>query len=197
MDKILQQRLLGAGILLALLVIVVPELLDGAGHRSRYPSSVEIPDAPTFKPMPEVEQLPIEQPLITSQPVPDAVSEVPATPEIVPVTPIKPVAEKPAAVTVSQPLAPTAVKPAVAKPVAVKPVAVKPAWALQVGSFSEQTNALKMRDQFRSKGYTTYVDEEQGSYRVRIGPELDRQRVEKMLDKVLKQEKIKGMIVTK
>ena len=201
MDKILQQRLLGAGILLAILVIVVPELLDGAGHRSRYPSSVEIPDAPTFKPMPEVEQLPIEQPLITSQPVPDAVSEVPATPEIVPVTPIKPVAEKPAAVTASQPLAPTTVKPAVAKPVAVKPVAVKPmtvkpAWALQVGSFSEQTNALKMRDQFRSKGYTTYVDKEQGSYRVRIGPELDQQRVEKILDKVLKQEKIKGIIVT-
>ena len=193
MDRLLQQRLLGAAILLAVLVIVVPELLDGAGHRSRYPTSVDIPAVPAFKPMAEVDALPIEEPLLPVQPVPDSVSESVELPTPAPViveTP-PPEPEKVVPVVASPP-----VTTAGQKPKTVKSTSIKPAWALQVGSFSEKPNALKMRDQFRVKGYSAYVEEVQGSFRVRIGPELDHERMEKMLDKVLKQEKIKGMIVT-
>ena len=44
--------MVGMPILLAVLVIVVPELLDGAGHRSRYPTSVDIPAVPVKSPRP-------------------------------------------------------------------------------------------------------------------------------------------------
>ena len=192
MDRLLQQRLLGAAILLAVLVIVVPELLDGAGHRSRYPSSVDIPAVPAFKPMAEVDALPIEEPLIPAQPVLDSVTETMELPIPAPVIKTRPPEpEKITSVVASPPVTSPGQKPKT-----VKSTSVKPAWALQVGSFSEKPNALKMRDQFRGKGYSAYVEEAQGSFRVRIGPELDHGRMEKMLDKVLKQEKIKGMIVT-
>lgn len=193
MDRLLQQRLLGAAILLAILVLVVPELLDGAGHRSRYPTSLEIPPAPSFKPMPEVEPLPIVQPDISAQPVPEAA--LAASAAVSPAASIVVPVEKPATVVAAPSVVTPAAKPAAAK-TAVTKSAVKPAWALQVGSFSEKNNALSLRDQFRSKGYAAYVDEDSGSFRVRIGPELDRTRIEKTLDKVRKQEKIKGMIVT-
>ncbi|MDQ1362887.1 MAG: DedD protein [Pseudomonadota bacterium] len=199
MERSLQQRLLGAAILLAVLVIVVPELLDGAGHRSRYPSSIDIPEEPEFKPLPDTEPLPIGQPDIVAQPVPENVADEPSV----------------AAVTTEQPVAvPTAV-PAAEKTDAVevvsrqvvekknstsakKPVtAAKPVWALQIGSFGDKKNALKMRDQYRAKGFAAYVDDEKGVFRVRIGPELDRQRIEKLQERIFKQENIRGMIVNK
>ena len=186
MDRILQQRLLGAAILLAVLVIVVPELLDGAGHRSRYPSDLDIPEVPEFKPMQAVDALPIVEPDIPAQPVPEDIA-----PQAV-------VTLKPAVSAVTEPVVD---KPVVATVIAKKPAAAPkpstPAWALQIGSFGDKNNALKMRDEYRSKGFATYVDEDSGSFRVRIGPELDRERMEKLQDRILKQEKIKGMIVIK
>jgi len=99
---------------------------------------------------------------------------------------------------------PVVEKPVVATVIAKKPAATprpatspKPAWALQIGSFGDKNNALKMRDDYRNKGFAAYVDEDSGSFRVRIGPELDRERMEKLQDRILKQEKIKGMIVIK
>lgn len=73
------------------------------------------------------------------------------------------------------------------------------AWALQLGSFSNEANAEIMRDRFRAKGYASYVDVQKQKkkviYRVRIGPELDRQRLEVIKAKLIKKEKIKSMIV--
>jgi DedD protein len=188
LDRVLQQRLLGAAILLAVLVIVVPELLDGAGHRSRYPSDLDIPEVPEFKPMAAVEALPIIEPDIPAQPVPEDMAPQAVTtlrPAVTAVT--GPVVDKPVVATV------IAKKPAATPRPATPP---KPAWALQIGSFGDKNNALKMRDEYRGKGFAAYVDEDSGSFRVRIGPELDRERMEKLQDRILKQEKIKGMIVT-
>jgi DedD protein len=74
------------------------------------------------------------------------------------------------------------------------------AWALQVGSFSEDRNARVLRDRLRANGYAAYIDEQKSAdrvrYRVRIGPELDRSRIDRLKDDVLKKEKIKGMVVS-
>ena len=73
------------------------------------------------------------------------------------------------------------------------------AWALQLGSFSQESNAESMRDNLRAKGYASYVDvlKKPGrtTYRVRIGPELDKKQLEKLKAKLIKKEKIKGMVV--
>ena len=48
MDKMLQQRIVGAIVLVALGVIFIPALLDGSGYKSRHQKTVEIPSKPTF-----------------------------------------------------------------------------------------------------------------------------------------------------
>jgi len=73
------------------------------------------------------------------------------------------------------------------------------AWALQLGSFSKEANAEAMRDRLRAKGYASYVDvlkkPKRTTYRVRIGPELDKQQLEKIKVELIKNEKLKGMVV--
>jgi len=73
------------------------------------------------------------------------------------------------------------------------------AWALQMGSFSKEKNANVMRDRLRVKGYASYVDvlkkPNRTTYRVRIGPELDKQQLEKIKAELIQKEKLKGMLV--
>jgi DedD protein len=173
LDRALKQRLLGAVILTALLVILVPEWLDGAGHRARYPSQIELPETPEFVPMKEI-----------MQPAPT-------------VTASRDTESAPADAQPDNPVA--AAKPAVKPGAASESKAAIDAWALQVGSFSEEKNAQVMRDQMRAKGYAAYIDhlhnKDTDQYRVRIGPELNRERVDKLRDDIEKQEKIKGLVV--
>jgi len=151
LDRVLKQRLLGAVILAALLVILVPEWLDGAGHRSRYPKHIDIPEKPMFIPMTEL--MDKQTDLSSSQ----------------------------------------------QDRTKVRKQSSIHAWALQVGSFSDKANAQVLRDKLRAKGHPTYVDmlksSDKKTYRVRIGPELDRSRLKKLKGKMLKQEKIQAMIV--
>jgi len=150
LDRALKQRLLGAVILAALLVIIVPEWLDGAGHRARYSQNIEMRDKPVFQPMQEI--------------MPEASKEF-----------IKPDSK-----------------------VSRKHSSIQ-AWALQVGSFNEEANALTLKDKLMAKRFPAYVDPlktpKKTVYRVRIGPELDRSRLEKLKQKVFESEKLKGMIV--
>ena len=151
MDRELKQRLLGAVILAALLVIIVPEWLDGSGHKSRHPQHIDMRDKPVFKPMQEV------------------IVETPK--ELVKTHPVNTNRERSSI----------------------------HAWALQVGSFKDKANAHALKDKLMAKGFPAYVDSlktpKKTSYRVRIGPELDRSRVEKLKSKISKSEKLKGMIV--
>lgn len=158
-------------ILTALLVILVPEWLDGAGHKSRYPDRIEIPAIPEFKPMPE-----------PRQPAPPVQVEVAAASK----------ANK------QQPTEVQAQPEEQAEATAAAKSSIH-AWALQVGSFNDESNARVMRDRMRAEGYAAYIHEQKSRgkmhYRVRIGPELDRDRVDKLKDEILSKEKIKGMVV--
>ncbi len=73
------------------------------------------------------------------------------------------------------------------------------AWALQLGSFSKEVNAIAMRDKLRVKGYASYVDVQKkpgrNIYRVRIGPELNKKRLEILQVELIKKEKMQGMVV--
>lgn len=168
MDRALKQRLLGAVILAALLVILVPEWLDGSGHRARYPKNIEIPPAPIFQPLSELKP---EQNVIRS---PQSISET------------KTNKDSPAKTNTGQ-------KP---KPATQSSIH---AWSLQVGSFKDEVNALVLRDKLRANGYPAYVEALKTAtnipYRVRIGPELDRERVIKLKQIILEKEKIQGLVV--
>ena len=62
MDKQLQQRLVGAVVLVSLGVIFIPALLDGAGYKSRHSRSIEIPVEPEFAPLTQLEVAKIKTP---------------------------------------------------------------------------------------------------------------------------------------
>lgn len=130
-------------------MILVPEWLDGSGHRSRYGKDVKVPEKPEFRPIDEYMQ---------PKKIGDTINKL------------------------------------------IKPEESRiHAWALQAGSFSQETNAEAMRDQLRASGYASYVDvlkkPDKTTYRVRIGPELDQKRLELLKDEILKKEKIETIVV--
>ena len=72
-------------------------------------------------------------------------------------------------------------------------------FAIQVGTFDSNENAEKVRNKLREAGYTTYIQKSTSksktTYRVRIGPELDYDVLEKQLVVLKKSKKIDGYIV--
>ena len=66
MEKKLKQRLVGAVVLVALGVILVPALLDGSGYKSRHDRNIEIPVKPFLPPLKEIK---VKQPVVTETPV--------------------------------------------------------------------------------------------------------------------------------
>jgi len=73
------------------------------------------------------------------------------------------------------------------------------AFALQVSTVTIKDNAYALRDKLRSRGYSAYVETRtrngKTSYRVRIGPELDKSRLEAMKKTLSKEQGLDGFIV--
>jgi DedD protein len=162
LDKSLQQRLIGAVLLVALGVIFIPVLLDGSGYKSRQERSIEMPAAPEFPPVKE----------------------------------FKPKTEVPDLKTASAPIAPAKTESPTSSAAPEQPVK---AFALQVSTVTIKDNAYALRDKLRKKGYSAYVETRtrngKTSYRVRIGPELDMNRLEKMKKALSKEQGLDGFIV--
>jgi len=161
-DRSLKQRLTGAVVLVISGVVLIPLLLDGAGHNARFSNDIEIPPAPVIK--------------IKSW---EELKEIPAGS---------------ASKSTQKPVS----KPAIQTKHTSKP-SIK-AWALQLGSFSQQTNALVLQDQLRAKGYRAFVIKSKKAdktrYEVRIGPDLDRSKIEKIAKKLKTSGNRDSLIVT-
>jgi DedD protein len=181
----IKERLTGALILVALLVVLVPELLSGRAPRQGGDAVPEARPASEGPPM-VVYKLPMmaePEAKTAGQSVlhvkaADADPPLPApAPEAVPVpvpqvpqaTPPAPVA--PQVASISRPA------PAVKAPTATgeKPVGV-PAkgWTVQVGSFSRRENAQRYVQELGRKGYGAQVLGGGTLFRVRVGPVADR-----------------------
>lgn len=159
----MQQRLIGAILLVALGVIFIPVLLDGSGFKSRYSRSIEMPPEPEFPPLSEITLEPV---------VPTHVKQKSATATVKKPEPSKP-------------------KTALKQP--------GNAFALQVSTVTIKDNAYALRDKLRKDGYSAYVESStkngKTSYRVRIGPELEKSRLEKMKVTLSKEQGLDGFIV--
>lgn len=180
-----RHRIVGAVVLVALAVILLPMLLkDRAPEKD---SSAAAPDTRTV-------ELPVPPPQggkpagMSMPPEPGRTSEKPGATKIVTV-PVEPTTEIPAAV--KTPVVPAA-KQAEAKPapetksvaapkeavVAVKPAATAgKQWVVQVGAFSQLDNARRLYERLGQKGYSAILDPpnpEQGkTVRVEVGPYKD------------------------
>jgi len=185
MDEVLKARLIGAAVLVAIAVLLIPELLSGrksaepvveeAGPRGSRTFTIELgggagqsirtPTTVTTAPEP-----------LPSAPPPAATVAAPVAEPATPVETTPPPAEVAVAPVEREPASPPAAVPAVAKP--TPPPASAPSrggWAVQVGAFGSADTAAKLVRDLSGAGYRAFVSPvARGGktlHRVRVGPE--------------------------
>lgn len=197
MDRQLAERMVGAACLLAVLVLVVPAILDGnpdSGATITHPAVEEELDlrTHTIRLDGAEREPPVPTPLQAQ-----AARELPADPEPQPAAPADtaPVPEpapepaetgaareSPAAPPVVTPPATARPEPAPAGASALSPAGGTGDWIVQLGSFSSRANADRLASEVRGKGFSVSVQGGGGTsgnlFRVRAGPEPDKSAAE-------------------
>jgi DedD protein len=188
MERRVKERLIGASILVALIVLVVPELLSGP--------------KPAARPATLPATLPATAPEPTRNVTVDlATSKAPANPDVDAAAPSAPASASPSTapapatpgvatpgVATPAPQAPTLQAPAPVESSAPPPISSRGAWAVQLGSFANRPNADKLARQLKGQGFSVYVvtggSAASVRYRVRIGPLADRGSAERTVTKL-------------
>ena len=200
MDESLKARLIGAAVLVALAVLLIPELLSGRKTAEPQPTdSAEARGTRTFtielnggtaagdlQPPPVVEApspapspvAVVEQP--TVEPPVAAAAESGPEPAPEPVAPREPatVARGPQAVPDMPPVE-TAPAPA---------AVTRGGWAVQVGAFGSATAAQRLVKDLQGAGFPAYVSPVTRSgktlHRVRVGPEAGREDANRLAERL-------------
>jgi cell division septation protein DedD len=96
------------------------------------------------------------------------------------------------------PTATTAVPPAT-KPSAPSPAATGRGYVVQVSAYPSEDKALTLRDKLRAAGFTAYSERIQAEsgvmYRVRVGPEADRDAADRLRAELSTKLGLSGMVV--
>lgn len=190
MEVRVRERLIGALVLVAIVVLFVPAILRG-----RDPAPVAPPeDAPTKRVEVQIDSttpVPEEQILVPEPALPDAAQDV--APPPVPGTNADAGTAKPgtAAPPAPSPKPRSATAELPAKPEAAPaPAALASAWAVQLGAFSSQAKAEQLVAELRKRRYAAFVLEYRAGgqvlYRVRVGPEQDRARAAEIAARLAK-----------
>ena len=169
MDRALQERVIGAIVLVVLAVLIVPVFLDGpANDTETVVESVTLPGQNTRQPVTKkivlnrdrTEPVPAKAPVAAPQSVPGPDQREP------------PQSARPSATTAA-----TADRDSAAVPVSSTGM-----WAVQLGSFSNQENAERLAASLRTQGYAAFLSKLETAtaslHRVRIGPQKDRDSAE-------------------
>jgi DedD protein len=198
MEVRVRERLIGALVLVAIVVLLVPAILKGRDPPPEAASDTASDTAPVKRielPIGDAVPEPEEQVLVPepARPAPAgeaAATEAPAT-EVpaakAPATPDVPLAPPPPRVTAKQP----APRPAPEQPAATAAPANATAWAVQLGAFSSKAKAEQLVAELRERRFAAFVLEYRASgqvlYRVRVGPEQDRARAEEIAARLRKE----------
>lgn len=196
----LKQRLVGAIVLVALAVIFIPLFLSGERDDGAPLFGSKLPSKPD-----ELTNMQ-RQELAHTVPPPAAPSEIrtlvdrDSPPAAVTDTPTTPLSTTPS----DKPGAKEKDKPAASAPDPAKEDKPAPSgphgWVVQIGSFSNKTNALKLRDKVRGQGFQAFVEAVTNAdgrvFRVRVGPEAERSKAEALKTQLASKAKVKGIVVT-
>lgn len=194
MDESLKARLIGAAVLVAVAVLLIPELLSGRKTAEPQPAgSAEARGTRTFT-------IELNGGSAPGNPQPPPVTEAPAPAPVAATE--QPAAEPPVAASpepAPEPVAPRE-PPAVAKAPAAMPdkppveTAAAPAavtrggWAVQVGAFGSATAAQRLVTDLQGAGYRAYVSPVTRSgktlHRVRVGPEAGRDDANRLAERL-------------
>jgi len=204
MDQNIKQRLVGIAVIFALAVIFLPMILDGSGVDKKS-LVIKIPDQPVVAANPEfeqkiielharVEELPDLEPRFIDENSGDKQNVIKRESE----KQAKKVDSEPAPVSKKQPesKAEKAPEPKLAK----KPPVGGDSWVLQVGSFKDKEKALLQRNRLRKSNIAAVFIEKfnnnnQASYRVRLGPFLNRDQAGIAQNKIRAKHSIEGLIM--
>jgi len=221
MEQGLKQRLVGAAALAALAVVFLPMVFDDTGVSEDVSGAPWIPprppelSGPQFAPLTEAEikrdahlpPLPIDStpddPGLTGDT--GGPAKPPAAPTTAPAA-APPATSAPGAETraLVAPAARPATGPADTETVRTRkdaPVAnrVGTTWAIQLGSFSSEANAKKLRDRLQKLGFQPFVEritvKTRSVFRVRVGPERERHQAEALRARIRKQANLDGVLV--
>ena len=203
MDRPLKERLVGATVLVALMIVVVPLFLDGPAHHEAdsgdtVSEAVSLPpverpthvisldgDAPASTAPRVVENSTAEQPEPPA-PAPRSTDQQSSADRPAPAVAAAPEREVPPRST-PRPPKPAEKPPATAPAPAPAPTKAE-GWAVQVGSFKSEKSARGLAGSLRERDYSAFVArttiDGQVLYRVRIGPERDRERAEALAQRL-------------
>ena len=199
MDRQLAERMVGAACLLAVLVLVVPAILDGnpdSGATITHPPGEESLDLRQHTirldrtdretPAPVVAQVPgspAAAPLSLPEPplsAPEPVASEDQQPE--------PVAQGSAVAPVTEAPSPAAAAREPVRSLAQEAGAASGEWFVQLGSFSQRENSQRLVEQLKAKGFSASVLGGGGAsgtlYRVRAGPESDKASAEELAERL-------------
>lgn len=180
----LKQRLVGAVVLVALAVIFIPMLLSGGREMEMPVFGSNVPDR--SEEITNIQHIDIKEIQKTK---PRAVN-----PKRIPIAEGLP---EPEIVKEKKSIIDTITK--LTEKEKKKPVIKQTVWAVQVGSFNNRKNALGLKDRLRKKKVHAFVERimknNKATYRVRVGPEATRKKAEVLKQKLIKEFKLKGLIV--
>jgi DedD protein len=211
-ERQLKERLVGAAVLVAAAVILIPEMLSGPrrppvstqtkaapekgeGSLKRYTIDLDGPSPAVQSPQVIEAPAPPPEDVPREQETTSAISEA-ATQETVPADPApeQPLAADTATPDEQPPPVPTAEAPAIETlpPSAVQPPAPAPAgtrrWAVQLMASTSREEAQREAESLRSSNYAAFVMPVQSGratlYRVRVGPFTERAQAEDALRKL-------------
>jgi DedD protein len=208
MNVLLKQRLVGAVVLVALAVIFIPMLLEG-------PDSNLVPE---MAPLPEPGEPEVSQPLerfqqageMPEEPERSVIQESVEAPDVAQDgtdTEELPLPGENVTAPDETPEAPQAsdAQPGAAAPSAASADDTTPAsrlgnWVVQMGSFSSEPNALRLRDRLRKEHFATQVEKVvvggKTHYRVQVGPYLERAEAEQDQQKLARSFDLKGRVLS-
>lgn len=180
----MKERLIGAAVLVAAAVILIPEMLSGPKHASRAPAAGQPANASGEPPL-KTYTIDLSQSSTSpstaaaaAAPAPEVVEEAAPPPEDSSaenvVAPPEESAAEPAPATTESPAVIAAAPPSVAAPAPApatetaaeppQPVVLPPpppaagkGWAVQLGTFASQANAASVIKDMHGKGYEAFV----------------------------------------
>lgn len=175
MEQGIKRKLVGAGVLSAVAIIILPQLSPSADDASYLSQSVPMEENVPSMEMPLPKSLNIATPNMAAQ------ASTPA--KKIPMSDMKVDTESLKVESFHKPVLESSGQAVV--------------WHIQVASFAKPKNAIALRDKLRKAGYKAFEQPgADGQYvRVFVGPSTQKQQLESQLRKIEQEFKLKGQIV--
>jgi DedD protein len=195
MDKNVTRRIIGVLVVIALVIIVLPLAVND--HKPQVVHTAEIKAPPFPEPKNEIATIPTTVVVAENKPQQNPVVAVPIANTDVLKTKVTVVAKVlPVTPVITAPKL-QATKAVVSEPTNLSNLK-KPAWVVQLGSFKNESNAIRLMNMLRTKGFKafTYKTKHNDQTCVYVGPEFKQVTASALANQINHEVSMRGMIVS-